>query len=97
VWYIDTPDALFMERDRVVMRNHSGEFVAPLMAEAAKQFANITLVTMDVTSVPLLRGLRQWQTQASEADRAKLATWCCCTPASTSTPRWPGASGCCSP
>ena len=73
VWFIDTPDALFMERDRVAMRNHNGEFVAPLMAEAAKQFASITLITMDVTSVPLLRGLRQWQTQASEAERAKLA------------------------
>jgi len=73
VWYLDTPDALFMERDRMAMRNHHGEFVPPLMAEAARQFARITLVTMDVASVPLLRGLRQWQTQASEADRAKLA------------------------
>lgn len=72
-WYIDTPDALFMERDRVAMRNHHGEFVPPLMAEVARQFARITLVTMDVASVPLLRGLRQWQTQASEAERAKLA------------------------
>ena len=25
VWYLDTPDALFMERDRVAMRNHSGD------------------------------------------------------------------------
>jgi peroxiredoxin len=73
VWFIDTPDALFMERDRVAMRNHSGDFVAPLLAEAVKQFASITLITMDVASVPLLRGLRQWQTQASEAERAKLA------------------------
>jgi peroxiredoxin len=73
VWFIDTPDALFMERDRVAMRNHSGDFVAPLLAEAGKQFASITLITMDVASVPLLRGLRQWQTQASEAERAKLA------------------------
>jgi peroxiredoxin len=73
VWFIDTPDALFMERDRVAMRNHSGEFVAPLLAEAGKQFASITIITMDVASVPVLRGLRQWQTQASEAERAKLA------------------------
>lgn len=73
VWYIDTPDALFMERDRVAMRNHSGDFVPPLMAQLGKRFARITLVTMDVTSVPLLRGLRQWQAQASEAERAQLA------------------------
>lgn len=73
VWYIDTPDALFMERDRVAMRNHSGDFVPPLMAQLGKRFARITLVTMDVASVPLLRGLRQWQAQASEAERAKLA------------------------
>ncbi|MBY0464298.1 MAG: hypothetical protein K2W33_05090, partial [Burkholderiales bacterium] len=32
VWYIDTPDALFMARDRVAMRNHNGDFVAPLLA-----------------------------------------------------------------
>lgn len=73
VWYLDTPDALFMERDRVAMRNHSGDFVPPLMAEATRQFARITIVTLDVASVPLLRGLRQWQTHASEAERAKLA------------------------
>ena len=73
VWYLDTPDALFMERDRMAMRNHHGEFVPPLLAEAARQFARITLVTMDVAAVPLLRGLRQWQSQANEAERAKLA------------------------
>lgn len=73
VWYIDTPDALFMARDRVAMRNHSGDFVPPLLTQVGKQFASVTLVTMDVTSVPLLRGLRQWQAQASEAERAKLA------------------------
>ncbi|MBY0466137.1 MAG: TlpA family protein disulfide reductase, partial [Burkholderiales bacterium] len=65
--------ALFMARDRVAMRNHNGDFVAPLLAEVGKQFASITLVTMDVTTVPLLRGLRQWQAQASEAERVKLA------------------------
>ena len=73
VWYLDTPDALFMERDRVAMRNQDGTFVLPLLHHLSQQFASITLVTMDVTTVPLLRGLRQWQTQASEAERAKLA------------------------
>ena len=73
VWYIDTPDALFMERDRVAMRNHDGAFVPPVMQHIGQQFTSITLITMDVASVPLLRGLRQWQTQASEAERAKLA------------------------
>lgn len=73
IWYLDTPDSLFMERDRMAMRNHHGDFVPPLMTEAAKQFARITLVTMDVASVPLLRGLRQWQARAAETDRAKLA------------------------
>lgn len=73
VWYIDTPDALFMERDRVAMRNHGGDFVAPLLDQVAGQFASFTLVTMDVTSVPLLRGLRQWQSRASQAQRAQLS------------------------
>jgi peroxiredoxin len=73
VWYIDTPDALFMERDRVAMRNHSGSFVPHLLTELGQRFASHTLITMDVTSVPLLRGLRQWQAQASEIERAKLA------------------------
>lgn len=73
VWYIDTPDALFMERDRVAMRNHSGDFVPPLLQALAQRFARITLVTMDVTSVPLLHGLRQWQSHATEAERAQLS------------------------
>jgi len=73
VWFIDTPDALFMERDRVAMRNHSGEFVLPVLKHLGQAFARYTLVTMDVTAVPLLRGLRQWQAQASEAERAQLA------------------------
>ena len=73
VWYIDTPDALFMERDRVAMRNHSGDFVPPVLSQLSRQFASITLVAMDVTGVPLLRGLRQWQAQASAEDRARLS------------------------
>ncbi len=72
VWYLDTPDALFMERNRVAMRNHSGDFVAPLMAALTQRFARITLITMDVTAVPLLHGLRQWQSQAGDAERARL-------------------------
>lgn len=44
VWYIDTPDALFMERDRVAMRNHSGDFVPPVLSQLGRQFASITLV-----------------------------------------------------
>ena len=73
VWYIDTPDALFMERDRVAMRNHSGDFVPPVLSQLGRQFASITLVAMDVTGVPLLRGLRQWQARASAEDRARLS------------------------
>lgn len=73
VWYIDTPDALFMERDRVAMRNQSGDFVPPVLEHLGQKFARYTLVTMDVASVPLLRGLRQWQAQASESERAKLS------------------------
>lgn len=73
VWYIDTPDDLFLERDRIAMRNHHGDFVPPLLRELDQRFASYTLLTLDVTAVPLLRGLRQWQTQASDAERAKLA------------------------
>ena len=73
VWYIDTPDALFMERDRVAMRNNSGDFVPPVLSQLSRQFASISLVGMDVTGVPLLRGLRQWQAQASAEDRARLS------------------------
>ena len=40
VWYIDTPDALFMERDRVAMRNHSGDFVPPVLSQLSRQFAS---------------------------------------------------------
>jgi peroxiredoxin len=72
VWYIDTPDALFMERSREAMRNQSGDFVLPILERIGQQFASYTLVSMDVTSVPVLHGLRQWQSQASAAERAKL-------------------------
>ncbi|MGB1108804.1 MAG: TlpA family protein disulfide reductase [Gammaproteobacteria bacterium] len=73
VWYLDTPDALFMDRTRIALRGHDGAFMVSLMKGLAERFDEIVIITMDVASVPVLRGLRSWQTQADKAQREKLA------------------------
>ena len=72
VWYMDTPDALFIDRTRIAMRNNNGEFMQKLMSDLTQRFEKITLVTFDVMSVPVLRGLKNWQSEASETQRAQL-------------------------
>lgn len=72
LWFYDTPDALFMSRSRTDMRNLPGAFVPNLMQAATEQFQTVTVISSDVGAVPTLRGLRQWQTQANAATRAKL-------------------------
>lgn len=73
VWFIDTPDALFIERDRLALRNQQGEFMAPILQQLTVDFASFTLITMDVASVPVLRGLRKWQSEANENQLNRLA------------------------
>jgi peroxiredoxin len=72
VWYLDTPDALFLERSRTAMRNHMGEFMIDLMNYATDHFERVSIITYDVVSVPVLRGLRNWQSLASKSQKARL-------------------------
>lgn len=72
VWYLDPADALFMDRTRIAMRNYMGDFLPDLMDHLTKEFEQITLVTFDVMAVPVLRGLRTWQSQAQQKQRNQL-------------------------
>lgn len=64
IWFLDTPDALFAERDRTKMRNMDGAFLPALLDKATESYQDIVVITSDVGAVPLLRGMRLWQTQA---------------------------------
>lgn len=72
VWYLDTPEALFIERTRINMRSQDGTFIKDLVSHAAQSFSEIIVVTADVASVPVLRGLRSWQETASNTERQQL-------------------------
>ncbi|MEA3405750.1 MAG: hypothetical protein U9R28_08430, partial [Pseudomonadota bacterium] len=72
VWYLDTPDALFMDRTRIAMRSSDGVFVKQLMQVATQQFNEIVVITADVASVPVLRGLHLWQETARKTERNQL-------------------------
>lgn len=67
IWFLDTPDALFTERDRTKMRNMDGEFLPALLDKATQSYQDIVIVTSDVGAVPVLRGTRLWQTQKHSA------------------------------
>jgi len=72
IWYLDTPEALFEDRSRMTMRKMNGQFMQNLMNEATTLFDEIIVVTSDVGSVPVLRGLHLWQEQADEKSRNQL-------------------------
>jgi len=72
VWYLDTPEALFMDRTRIAMRGLDGAFLKDLMQAATQQFNEVVVVTADVASVPVLRGLHLWQETANSKQRNQL-------------------------
>ncbi len=72
IWYIDTPDAFFLPRERTGMRNNDGVFMEPILEHLSRSGVPFTLITMDVMAVPLLRGIRQWQSQAEPAQLEQL-------------------------
>ncbi|MDX1795664.1 MAG: TlpA disulfide reductase family protein [Hydrogenovibrio sp.] len=73
VWFIDTPEALFLNRSRTAMRNLRGDFLVPVIDTATHQFQQVVVISSDVGAVPTLRGIRQWQVQtANSAQRARL-------------------------
>ena len=72
VWYLDTPEALFMDRTRIAMRGSDGQFLKNLMQLASQQFTEVVVITADVASVPTLRGLHLWQESADKAQRNQI-------------------------
>ena len=72
VWYLDTPEALFMDRSRIAMRGLDGQFLKKLMQRATLEFNEVVVITADVASVPVLRGLHLWQEASDKAQRNQL-------------------------
>lgn len=72
IWYLDTPEALFEDRSRMTMRKMDGQFMQNLMEKATTLFDEIIVVTADVGSVPVLRGLHLWQDKADDKSRNQL-------------------------
>jgi peroxiredoxin len=72
VWYLDTPEALFIDRSRITMRGLDGQFVKDLVNLATRDYQEVIVITLDVGAVPVLRGLRSWQEQASETARNRF-------------------------
>jgi len=67
VWQVDLLDSLLLQRSNEVIRGLSGEPVAALLAKAvASGRGPIVITTCDRMTVPLLRGLRDWQKQADD-------------------------------
>jgi thiol-disulfide isomerase/thioredoxin len=68
VWRVDLLEAYFLPRSSEIIRTLNGEGVATLLHAAHKnRNKKILLAAYDRMPLPLLRGIRQWQTEASES------------------------------
>ena len=69
VWHIDLAESLFLTQSTSTLRSLDGTYVAGLISEAHQQTGkSITLMTRSYASLPVLRGARLWQMQASKAN-----------------------------
>jgi thiol-disulfide isomerase/thioredoxin len=78
VWQVDLLDALMLERTAEAIRNMDGLPVASLLAAGVKAGWNrrsrpIVVVASDRMSVPLLKGLREWQVRAAPGELGAVA------------------------
>lgn len=80
VWRVDLLESLMLERTAEAIRNMDGVAVANLLDAAVQAVGHdkaerrpIVLVACDRMSVPLLKGLREWQLRARPADRGRVA------------------------
>ena len=80
VWRVDLLESLMLERTAEAIRNMDGVAVASLLDAAIRavgrdkmQRRPIVLVACDRMSVPLLKGLREWQLRANAVDRGRVA------------------------
>lgn len=69
VWHIDLAESLFLTQSTSTLRALDGAYVAGLISEAHQQTGkSVTLMTRSYAALPVLRGARLWQMQASKAN-----------------------------
>ena len=67
VWQIDLADTLFLPRSTEQMRAFTGKYIADLIEAAHKETGKkIILSARSYGAIPLLRGVRTWQTHKPE-------------------------------
>lgn len=67
VWHIDLAESLFLTKSTSTLRSLDGRYVAGLIAAAHDRTGKqVTLMTRSYASLPVLRGARLWQLQASQ-------------------------------
>lgn len=49
------------------MRNLDGNFLVPVIDTAVRQFQQVVVISSDVSAIPTLRGIRQWQVKTADA------------------------------
>lgn len=73
VWYLDTPDVMFLPRTKIALRNLKGDFLVPLLNLATKKYKQVVVISLEVASISALRGIRQWQVSTKDsAQRNRL-------------------------
>lgn len=67
IWQIDLADALFLPHSTEQMRAFTGKYIADLIEKAHQQTGKkILLSARSYGAIPLLRGVRTWQTRQPE-------------------------------
>lgn len=70
VWHIDLAESLFLPQSTSTLRTLDGRYIAGLIAVAhEKTGKQITLLTRSYAALPVLRGARLWQMQASASNQ----------------------------
>ncbi|MBN2606396.1 MAG: TlpA family protein disulfide reductase [Thiotrichales bacterium] len=73
VWYLDTPDAMFIPRTKTALRNLKGDFLASMLDLATQHYKQVVVISLESAAVPTLRGIREWQvTTDNKAKRNRL-------------------------
>jgi len=73
VWQVDLLDSLMLERTAEAIRNLDGTPVASLLEAGIKSGRSpIVLVASDRVTVPLMKGLREWQVRAQSPSSPQI-------------------------
>jgi len=71
VWFMHTPEALFIDSTRQNLRNEMGQWMPEILSYLSRQFEHFYLVAGDVAAIPVSRGLHHWQTTESRSNHLK--------------------------